>query len=581
MKSEKKPTRPTGPNIFAILKPYLRAVLLLAALTIAANGLSLWVPKIISHAIDAYIHGTLKLNQVGWELGWFALGVFVLTYVQNIIQVFVSEKVAMDLRNTLSAKISLQSYTFVQETSPSKLLTNLTSDIDAIKTFVATAIASLISSVVLIIGASILLLATNWRLALVVLLIVPIIGVTFFLMLRKVRAYFLKSREVIDQLNRVINESILGAALIRVLNSSKAEHGKFSVVNKHSQDIGLQIIRVFSALIPIIGFVANLATLTILTLGGHFVIQGSMSLGDFAAFNTYILILIFPIIIIGFMSNLIAQASASYGRVVAVLEAPEPKPTGTRTETLKGDIEVKNITQTYGEKSVLKDVSFKIKGGSKTAIIGPTAAGKTQLLYILTNLIEPTSGTVNFDGHPLHEYESVALHRQIGFVFQDSIVFNLSLRENIAFSSTVDDKSLEKAIVTAELTDFIDSLPDKLNSKVSERGTSLSGGQKQRLMLARALTLNPRILLLDDFTSRVDSVTEAKILNNVRKNYPEITLVSITQKVASVESYDQIILLMEGEVLASGTHQELLKTSSEYMQIYTSQQSTTNYEVHA
>ena len=166
-------------------------------------------------------------------------------------------------------------------------------------------------------------------------------------------------------------------------------------------------------------------------------------------------------------------------------------------------------------------------------------------------------------------------------MFQDSILFNLTVRENIAFSKTVKDEDLEKAIATAELTDFINSLPEKLDTIVSERGTTLSGGQKQRIMLARALALNPKVLLLDDFTARVDSNTERKILENVHRNYPGITLLSVTQKVASVENYDQIVLLMEGEVLASGTHAELMETSPEYVQTYDSQRSITHYEVHA
>lgn len=166
-------------------------------------------------------------------------------------------------------------------------------------------------------------------------------------------------------------------------------------------------------------------------------------------------------------------------------------------------------------------------------------------------------------------------------MFQDSIIFNLTLRENIAFSKTVTDADLEKAVATAELSDFIDALPDKLDTVVSERGTSLSGGQKQRIMLARALALDPSVLLLDDFTARVDANTEQRILANVQRNYPGLTLISVTQKVASVEGYDQIVLLMEGELLARGTHAELLASSPEYVQIYESQRSTESYELRA
>jgi ATP-binding cassette subfamily B protein len=386
----------------------------------------------------------------------------------------------------------------------------------------------------------------------------------------------------IDRLNKVINESILGAALIRLLNSQQHEHEKFVAANTEARDISLSILRLFASLIPMIVFSTNLATLLILTLGGHFVIQGSMTLGDFTAFNSYLAILIFPVIMIGFMSNVMSQAAASYGRIGVVLAAPAPAAGGGAIARLRGDLALRDVTVTYGEKTALKNVSMVVAAGSRTAVIGPTAAGKTQLLYLLTGLLAPTSGRVIFDGRDIAEYDSATLHQQVGFVFQDATMFNLTLRENIGFSKTVTDADLEKAIVTAELKGFIDALPQGLETMVAERGTSLSGGQKQRIMLARALALNPRVLLLDDFTARVDTTTERQILENVRRNYPGITLLSVTQKIAPVEDYDQIVLLMEGEVLAAGTHQQLLETCPEYVQIYESQRSTRHYEsVHA
>jgi ATP-binding cassette subfamily B protein len=223
-------------------------------------------------------------------------------------------------------------------------------------------------------------------------------------------------------------------------------------------------------------------------------------------------------------------------------------------------------------------VSLAIAAGAKTAVIGPTAAGKSQLLYVLAGLLEPASGTIEYDGRPLADYDKASIHRQVALVFQDATLFNLSLRENIAFSPTVGDADLAKAIETAELADFVRALPQGLDTIVAERGASLSGGQKQRIMLARALALNPRVLLLDDFTARVDTTTERKILENVRANYPGVTLVSVTQKIAPVQDYDQIVLLMEGEVLAAGTHEQLLDTCPEYAQIHESQRSTSHYE---
>jgi ATP-binding cassette subfamily B protein len=315
-------------------------------------------------------------------------------------------------------------------------------------------------------------------------------------------------------------------------------------------------------------------------LGGHFVITGNMSLGDFAAFNSYLSLLIFPILMIGFMSNIMAMASASYQRINEVLEAPEPQELGTLKKTLQGNIELDGISLAYEDKPILKDISFTVKGGTHVAIIGPTAAGKSQLLNLLTDLIKPDGGTIKYDGENVESYDKESLRNQIGFVLQDSVIFNMSLRENIAFSGEqVNAESLDKAIETAELNDFIESLPDKLDTIVSERGTSLSGGQKQRIMLARALALNPRILLLDDFTARVDRQTEKKILANLAANYPDLTLLSVTQKVASVKNFEQIILLMEGEIIAKGTHRELMESCPEYVQIYNSQRSTSHYEL--
>jgi ATP-binding cassette subfamily B protein len=336
-----------------------------------------------------------------------------------------------------------------------------------------------------------------------------------------------------------------------------------------------------SAMIPAITLAVNLATIIILLLGGRFVMLGGMTLGDFTAFNGYLAMLIFPIILLGFMSNVMAQAGASYMRLSAVLMAPETKQSGTLRPDLRGDLAVDNITLAFGDKEALKNVSFSAKSGTKTAVIGPTAAGKTQLLYVLIGLLEPTAGAVMYDGEPLDAYEKEALHRQVGFVFQDSILFNMTLRENIAFSSGIADQDLDKAIRAAELGDFIGTLPEGLDTVVSERGTTLSGGQKQRVMLARALALNPKVLLLDDFTARVDTTTERAILRNIHEQYPGITLISVTQKIASVEDYDQILLLMEGELLATGTHAKLMETSPEYVQIYDSQRSTNVYEVQA
>lgn len=570
--------RPSGPSLLPLLKPYRGLGSIILILTVGANLLNLVVPRLMARGVDAFATKRLVTTDLVFEFAAVTIGIFVLTYLQNVAQTLAAERVARDLRTQIVARLAMQDVSFIQKTTTATLLTNLTSDVDGVKLFVSQAFGSIIASIVLIIGAAILLLSINWKLGLAVLAVLPIIAGAFRVVMGKVRNLFGQGQQAIDGLNKVINESILGAALVRLVNSQEAEATKFAAANARARDIGLSIVRLFASLVPIIMFCTNLATLLILTLGGHFVITRTMTLGDFTAFNSYLAILIFPVILIGFMSNVMAQAGASYGRIAKVLHAPTPPARGTRTDTLRGDLALDEVTLRFGEKAALKNVSLEVKAGTRTAVIGPTAAGKTQLLYLLTGLVPATSGRVLFDGHPIGDYSADALHRQVGFVFQDATLFNLTLRENIAFSKTVTDADLEKAIATAELAEFIASLPQGLDSVVSERGTSLSGGQKQRIMLARALALNPRVLLLDDFTARVDTATERKILANVRANYPGITLLSVTQKIGPIEDYDQIVLLMEGEVLATGTHATLLDSCPEYVQIYDSQRSTQHYE---
>jgi ATP-binding cassette subfamily B protein len=561
--------RPAGPKLTALLAPYRPLVFAIVGFTIAANALNLLVPQILSRAIDAFVAGQLSVRPLVVEFVLVAGGIFLFTYLQSVVQVVTSERVARDLRTKLIQKLSTQDLSYIQRITTAVLLTNLTSDVDAVKLFVSQAVGALISSAFLIIGASTLLLIINWKLGLAVIAVLPIIAVMFQVVLAKVRAIFKEAQQAIDRLNK---------ALIRLVNSQENEYGKFVAANTEARRLGLRILRLFSALIPVIIFSANLATLLILTMGGRFVINGSMTLGNFTAFNSYLAILIFPVIVIGFMSNVMAQAGASYARLGMVLGAPPPPARGDAPAPMHGDIAVQNVVLDLGGKRVLKDVSFTVKAGTRTAVIGPTAAGKTQLLYLLTGLLAPTSGRIEYGGRPITDYDKTTLHQRIGFVFQDATMFNLSIRENIAFSKTVRDEDLEKAIATAELKEFLDRLPEKLDTVVSERGTSLSGGQKQRLMLARALALNPGVLLLDDFTARVDTATERAILENVRRNYPGVTLLSVTQKIAPVEDYDQIVVLMEGEVLAIGTHHHLLETCPEYVQLYDSQRSTRHYE---
>lgn len=561
-------------KLISLAKPYIGFIIFLFLISLVGNALNLATPKIIASAIDSFQHEGFNLKNQILILSVITLLIFVFSTIQSLIQTYLSERIGRDLRSRLIVKISHQPFSYINEITPEKLLTNLTGDIDNLKQVISLGLVQVFSSIILIFGAGALLISVNRNLGLIVLTIIPFIIIIFAYVFSKIRHFFKKSQIIIDRLNKTINESIVASSLIRILNSQFVESQKFLAINSDSREISLSILKLFSSLLPLIGIIANFSLVVVLLVGGRSIVAGSFTIGGLTAFLSYISMLIFPIIIIGFISNILARAIASFERVSTVLYAPTKKPKGILEREIKGKVTFKNISLNYGNKQILKNISFEIPAGSRTAILGPTAAGKTQIFYLLSGLLKSTSGKILIDDIPQSKYTPKTIADQIGLVFQDSSIFNTTIRENINFKNIDNEEELQKAISTAELNDFISSLPNGLETKVSERGASLSGGQKQRITLARALVANPKILLLDDFTARVDRETENRIFKNVKNNYSHITQILITQQIASIKDFDQIILVMEGEILATGKHQELLKNSKEYQQIFNSQIST-------
>lgn len=562
-----------------LLKTYKWWTLLVLVLGFGTTGLWLLVPKIVARTIDAG-------NFSAWSPTLLLLVAIALATLATLLsQIFtanyLSEKIALDLRSRLIQKVSRQSFQYIDESTPGQLQTVLTSDVDAVKEVVSQGFVVLFGAVLTLVGAIIFLLSTNLRLGLYTISVIPLLAIAFGFIFKTVSKLFLRSQENIQKLYSNISETVTGSALIRVLHGAADEIRKFKVVNDQAKEIGFGIVKGFAALIPIIVLLSNVASLIIIWFGGNQVISGTMSLGDLSAFLSYSAMFIWPIFVLGFVGPAISRGLVSLKRVSEVIDAPIHEDTGTYTGEIHGDIEFRDVSLTYtaadgSEKNVLKHISFKIKAKTKNAIVGPTAAGKSQLFYLMSGLIRPTEGEILIDNRPIADYNINSLLRHIGLVFQDSILFNTTFRENVSFDPNAenDEEIFNKAIETAELSTLVKELPNGLNTLVSERGTSLSGGQKQRLMLARALAVNPQILMLDDFTARVDQNTEAKILGNVSKNFPDVTLVSITQKVEPIKNYEQIIVLMEGEVVGVGTHEQLLKDSFEYKQIFESQMTT-------
>ena len=504
--SEKRPN-----NTFKLLtlaKPYIGIILLVLVASLAANGLNLILPKLVAQTIDVFRSSHFLPVTFIRNFSLIIVFIFIFSSLQSVLQTYLSEKFARDLREKLINKISNQPYLFIHQFTSEKLLTNLTADVDNIKQVIAQAIVQVFASIITIVGATILLLTLNWRLALIVLTIIPLIVVIFTLVFSKIRKYFLRAQIIIDKLNKVINESIIASSLIRIINSQEWEFLKFNAISQEARQVGLSILKLFSSLVPLIGLIANASIVAILLIGGKSIVFGTFTIGSFTAFLSYISMLIFPIIILGFISNLIARAIVSFDRVNQILEAPAEKIYGDLDTEIKGNIVFKNVNLTINNKQILKNISFNIKANRKTAILGPTAAGKTQIFYLIAGLIKPSSGQILIDNVPLFDYSQNCLSSQIGLVFQDSSIFNATILENINFKNKDDSVAVDKAIDTAELKNFIGTLPQGLNTKIAERGNNLSGGQKQRITLARALVLNPKILLLDDFTARVDKDTE-------------------------------------------------------------------------
>ncbi len=562
-----------------ILKTYKWWTILTILLGFAATGLSLLVPKLAANAIDSgdfsAWSGTLTLLVI------IAVSAFFVIITQIFTSNYLSEKVALDLRAKLIKKVSRQSFQYIDDSTPGQLQTVLTSDVEAVKAIIVQGFVTLVGAILTLVGAVVFLLNTNVRLALYTISIIPLLILVFAIIFKSVNKLFQQNQENIQNIYANINETVTGSALIRILYGSSEEIRKFKVINEKSKKTGYGIVKSFSLLIPAIVLLANIVNTVIIWFGGKQVISGIMSLGDFSAFLSYSAMFIWPIFVLGFVGPAVSKGLVSLKRINEVIDADIKEETGTYDGPIRGDIEFKNVSLTYktvdgSEKKVLKNISFKINAKSKNAIVGPTAAGKSQLFYLMSGLIQPTEGEIFIDNRPISEYKVQSLLSHIGLVFQESILFNTSFRENVAFTGDTNNNQeiFNKAIETSELTQLVKELPEGLNTIVSERGTSLSGGQKQRLMLARALAVNPQILLLDDFTARVDQTTEALILDNVSKNFPDVTLVSITQKVEPIKNYEQIIVLMEGEIVGIGTHDQLLKDCFEYKQIFESQMST-------
>jgi ATP-binding cassette subfamily B protein len=487
--------------------------------------------------------------------------------------------VAYDLRNVLFEKIERLGFGYYDRVETGQLVTRLTSDVEQIRTFAGSGVVQLAAAVVMLVGTATLLFLTDWRLALLSLTIVPVIAVLLLRFVRRIGPLFRGVQQTLGRLNSVLQEDLAGLKVIRTFAREDYERDRYRSVNDELLNKNLETVRAFAGNFPFIFLLANLGTLIIVLFGGLQVIGGRLSVGELVAFNTYLGFLLFPIFTIGFLAAGISRAGASSQRVFEVLDAPlevQDAPDATPLPPIACRVEFDGVGFRYpgSEREVLRDVSFVAQPGQTVAILGTTGSGKSTLVNLIPRFYDVTEGSVRLDGHDVRDVTLASLRSQMGIVLQTSLLFSGIVRDNVAYGRPdATQEEIETAARAARADEFIRELPEGYDTVIGERGVGLSGGQRQRIAIARALLVDPRLLILDDSTSAVDAETEAAIQESLDRMMHEghRTVFVIAQRISTVRDADLILVLDGGTVAASGTHDELLAESELYNEILGSQ----------
>jgi ATP-binding cassette subfamily B multidrug efflux pump len=502
-------------------------------------------------------------------------GVF--SFLQTYWLEQVSQNVAFEMRNRLFNKLSDLSFSYHDQQQTGQLMTRVTSDVEVIRQFVGQGLLNLIASVVTVFGVIAVLLATNWQLALVELASIPVIFVLIGYFISKVRPLFGIVQTRIGALNTILQENLAGIRVVRAFAREPHEQKRYLGLNTALMDVNITINKRSSVAFPLTFLTVNVATLLVVLVGGLKVIDGTMTIGTLVAFLSYLVVLIGPVFGIGFLATAISRAGVSAERVFEVLDAKnevEEKPGAQKLGAIQGNVEFRNVTFKFAgaEQPALDDVSLMAPSGATVAIMGRTGSGKSSVINLIPRFYDPQKGQILVDGVDVRDVTLESLRANIGIVLQDTVLFSGTIRENIAYGQP--DASAVQVVAAAraaQADDFIRSFPDGYETLVGERGVGLSGGQKQRIAIARALLLNPRILILDDSTSAVDAETEYQIQQALDQLMYGRTSFVIAQRVSTVRNADLIVLLDEGRIIATGTHDDLLRDSELYGEIVDSQ----------
>lgn len=548
------------------------------ALTIA-NAASLVLPQFTRRIVDVgisnqdlYVVIWLSLAMVG-----FAVLRSVFSFLQGMWMARTAQGVAYDLRNELYAKIQALSFSYHDQAQTGQLMTRATSDVDLVQGFVGQGFLMVVGSVLTMVGSLVFLFVTNWRLSLVMMVIVPVTFGIFGTIASRVRPMFMEVQARLSKLNVVLQESLVGVRVVKAFAREPFEAQRYAGANRELYDINIRIGKIMAASFPMIFFFSNLATLSVYWIGGAQVIGGSLTLGEMLSFANYVMMAFWPMMGVTMIITMISQAGASAERIFEVIDAQSKvveKPDAVVLPPARGEVLFEDVSFRYFESGnlVLDRVSFMAEPGQVIALLGATGSGKSTIINLIPRFYDVTGGRVLVDGRDIRDVTIESLRSQIGIVFQETTLFAGTIRENIAFGRP--DATMEEVIAAAEAAeahDFITSFPDGYETMVGERGVTLSGGQKQRVAIARALLLNPHILILDDSTSSVDLETEYRIQQALSRLMEGRTSFVIAQRIATVLNADQILVLEGGKIVAQGVHEELMHDSEIYAEIYHSQ----------
>jgi ATP-binding cassette, subfamily B, multidrug efflux pump len=565
----------------AYLRSYTWQSVVAVLSLLLVSGANLATPLLIGRAIDEGI-GPRRLGVIFVVVGWLvglALARAVFTFLQGYLAESASQGVAYDLRDALFERIERLSFSYYDRVQTGQLVTRLTSDVEQIRTFAGSGVVQLANAVVMLLGTTVLLLYLDWQLALVALAVVPIIAVLLVRFVGRIRPLFREVQQTLGRLNTVLQEDLLGVRVIRAFAREDYETARYTAVNEELLEKNLTTVRVFSNNFPFVFLFANLGTLAIIWFGGWQVIGGRLSIGDLVAFNTLLGFMLFPILTIGFLSASISRAGASSQRVFDVLDAPldvEDAPDASTLLPLSCRVDFDNVSFRYpgSARDILAGVSFTARPGQTVAILGTTGSGKSTLVNLIPRFYDVTGGAVRLDGNDVRDVTLSSLRSQIGIVLQETRLFSGTVRDNVAFGKPdATDEEVVAAAEAAQAGEFVRGLSEGYDTVIGERGIGLSGGQRQRIAIARALLIDPRLLILDDSTSAVDAETEAAIQETLDRLMREKhrTVFVIAQRVSTVRDADLILVLDEGRIAARGTHEELLRESELYNEILGSQ----------